>query len=375
MGLSVGLLGVGWPSIQETFGLPLDAVGVLFVLSTTGHLIASSLNGRLVPRFGAATMVMIGTLLAAIGQIGIALAPEWWVVVAVGVSSGIGVGIIDSGMNIYIAENHSARVMNWAHACFGLGATISPAMMTAIINNDLSWRYGYSFSAVVYLLMAIAIGVTYKSWQKSRVVTEVAEEEEMVTRNGRSVSILALWLSVIFFLVYAGVEGTAGQWSFPLFTEMRGVSVKVAGLWVSIYWGLFTLGRLLFGFVVDHVGAVPLLRTCLIGVAIGTLGLISKDNTISFIGLAIVGFVQAPIFPVLISEAPKRFGKKLASRAIGYQVGAAGLGVATLPALAGVIADSWSLEILGPFLLIASLILIVLHEVILKQVGETAVQK
>jgi fucose permease len=134
---------------------------------------------------------------------------------------------------------------------------------------------------------------------------------------------------------------------------------------VGIYWGSLTLGRLLFGFVVNYIGATTTLRACMIGVILGAIGFMIPINSISFAGLALIGFAQAPIFPLLVSETPKRLGPALATRAIGYQVAAAGLGIATLPGLAGVIAENWGLEKIGLFVWIASLSLLALHELIL----------
>jgi hypothetical protein len=50
-----------------------------------------------------------------------------------------------------------------------------------------------------------------------------------------------------------------------------------------------------------------------------------------------------------------------ARSAIGYQVAAAALGGALVPGLAGVLAERWSLEVLGPLLVVATGVMIVLH--------------
>jgi hypothetical protein len=47
---------------------------------------------------------------------------------------------------------------------------------------------------------------------------------------------------------------------------------------------------------------------------------------------------------------------------IGLQVGAASLGVALVPALGGVLAEQLSLEVIPPFLALAGLVLLALHE-------------
>ena len=46
LGLPEGLLGVAWPSIRATFGLPIDALGLLLATSAGGYFVASAVNGR-----------------------------------------------------------------------------------------------------------------------------------------------------------------------------------------------------------------------------------------------------------------------------------------------------------------------------------------
>ena len=47
LGLSNSLMGVAWPSIRNTFGLPLDALGMFLIGNTTGYMLASAVSGRL----------------------------------------------------------------------------------------------------------------------------------------------------------------------------------------------------------------------------------------------------------------------------------------------------------------------------------------
>lgn len=52
LGLPDGLLGVAWPEMRRSFGLPLDALGVLLIASTTGYLISSFFNGYFMAKLG-----------------------------------------------------------------------------------------------------------------------------------------------------------------------------------------------------------------------------------------------------------------------------------------------------------------------------------
>ncbi len=81
-----------------------------------------------------------------------------------------------------------------------------------------------------------------------------------------------------------------------------------------------------------------------------------------FLGLAFMGFCLAPVFPMLVSETPLRLGPDVAQHAIGFQVGAASLGIAVLPSLAGVLAARTTLESIPLFVIGVAVVLILLHE-------------
>jgi fucose permease len=175
----------------------------------------------------------------------------------------------------------------------------------------------------------------------------------------------AVWLSIAVFFLYAGIELTAGQWSFSLFTESRGVSVATAGLWVGMYWGTFTAGRIVYGIIGNRLRVVTTLRASMIGAILASLLIWwNMSNILSFIGLAGLGFALAPVFPLLVTETPRRLGLHNAGNAIGFQVGAAGLGIAALPGFVGVLATWTGLEIVGPFLAAACTVTYVLYELL-----------
>ena len=177
-----------------------------------------------------------------------------------------------------------------------------------------------------------------------------------------------VWLGLALFFMHTGIEGAAGQWPYTLFTEARGVAPGTAGLWVGAYWGSLTVGRMVFGLVVDRLGVVPTLRMCMLGAVLGSASVWwNVTDLLGFLGLALIGFSLAPIFPSLTSHTPRRVGAAHAANAIGFQVAAAGIGIAALPGLAGVLAESLGLEIIGPFLFAASVAMFLLHEVVVRR--------
>lgn len=365
LGMSNGMLGVAWPSIRGAFGLPLDALVAFLISSTIGFTTGSVLSGQLVARLGIGRFLLTMNLIAAAGFIGYVVAPGWWVLVFMGVLTGWGAGTIDTGLNIYVAATRTVRIMNWMHAMFGVGATVGPLIMTGIVGAGLSWRLGYILTAALHLVLAL-LYVTVLSHLDFRGMPPIGATNDEPARAISPLMTLRVpivLLSVLLFLLYTGVESTTGQWSYSLFTESRSISTYLAGIMTSVFWAMLTTGRFLFGAAAHRIGIDRLLRWSMVG-TIFSAGLFLIPSVVaSFASVGLMGLSLAAIFPTLTSDTPLRVGLRHAANAIGLQTGAASVGFAILPGLAGVLAARLGLEMLGPYLLVTSAMMLVTNEV------------
>src|SRR5215213_11277701 len=165
LGLVNSLMGVAWPSVRETFGLPLDALGILLIANTIGYMLASAVSGRLMSLMNTGTMLALSCCVAAISLLASGSSPFWLLLVVLGFTTGLSGGTIDGGLNAYAAAHFSPRAMNWLHACFGIGATLGPAIMTGVIVYGLSWRIGYVIVGAVQLALALCFVFTRQLWR------------------------------------------------------------------------------------------------------------------------------------------------------------------------------------------------------------------
>ena len=367
LGLPDGVLGVSWPSIRGEFGIPLDALGLLVAITTAGYLTSSFLSGALLRVLPIGTVLALSTAAAAVALIGFALTPFWWLMVAVGFVAGLGGGAVDAGLNAYGATHFSARILNWLHAFFGLGTTLGPLIVTSVLGAGLAWRWSYAIVGAAQMCLAIAFFLTRRRWVE---VHEIAGEPRPKVTAAPAFDTLRLpivWLGMLVFFLYTGVEIAAAQWSYSLLTLGRGVAETTAGLYVSLYWGSLMVGRVLFGIFADRVPLVGALRLCLAASVVGALLLwLDRTGVLSVLGLMMIGFFFAPVFASLISLTPRRVGQAHASSAIGFQIAAAGLGGAALTALVGLLARGFGLEVIGMAIAAATGLLLVLHEALVR---------
>jgi len=364
LGFPDGMLGVAWPSMMADFGVQNAQMGTMLLASTIGFLLTSFNTGRLIRWFGISTLLTVSSVVRAAGLLGIALAPQWAVLVGAAFVFGVGSGAIDGGMNTFFAMRvRSPRLMSWLHASFGLGATIAPIMLTALFSLGIIWRWGYVIVAALQVAMGLVVFLRAGDWQMR---VETSETGAPLLRRSTRATLARpiVWVNIAIFFFYAGIEVTAGNWSYSVFTETRGVSPEVAGLMTGLYWGSFTVGRIFFGIVANRFAVTATIRAMAVtAIVAAALFWWNPVNWVGFAGLLILGFALAPVFPLLMTATPSRLGNADANNAIGFQVAAASFGIGVLPGLAGALADRSSLEIVGPFMVVGLIIVAVLHEV------------
>jgi fucose permease len=359
LGLPDTLIGVAWPSIAAEVAVGLDALGFLLIASTMGYLTATFNTGRLITGLGVGMLLAFSTLATSAALFGIALSPVWWLIVGLGVLLGAGGGAIDAGLNTYAATNFSPRTMNWLHACYGIGATIGPAVMTFVLSNGMSWRAAYGLVGAVQLLLMLCFFFTQRLWSSSPQTTQGEVPHVPLLQTLR---LPRAWLGALIFLVYVGLEVSASQWSFTLFTESRGVSLETAGYWVSGYWGSLTLGRITIGFIANRIATHQLLLTAMCGALLSTLLIwLNPTSWLALGGLGLLGFSLATIFPTLMSDTPNRLAAAHVPNAVGLQMACSSLGISVVPAIVGLIGTNVGLEWISFSLVVLAVMLIGLY--------------
>ena len=362
LGCTSGLLGLAWPSIRQQFGLQQDAMGLMLIGNTIGYMTSSFFNGRIMIGFGTARAMVAGAILLSLGMLGIGLAPLWPLMIAATVVGGFGSGIIDAGMNNYVSSYYNARQMNWLHASFGVGWVFGTWFMTRFLERALPWQLGYLTASAINVGLIVMFLVSARMWRNG-LPQQGMKEGAVHARMSETLRLPMLWLSLALILTYVGLEASPSTWAYTIFTEARGLAPGLAGNVVTLSLATFTIGRIFFGFVGDHVSRNMLLRLCMIGSGIGALLLWwSPTEWLGFGGLLLLTFAQAPMFALLILGTSERVGARHTASAIGVQVSAAGAGFAVIPAIGGIIAQQISLEALLPFFVLLAVAIYVLNE-------------
>lgn len=355
LGLVDGAIGVAWPSMRDTFGRSLSDLGVLLFFASAGYLLASTGYGWLHARLGTGTLLGGGSVLLLFGVAGIAAAPAWALVAGASVLVGLGGGLVDTGMNAHAALAFDVGSINLLHACYGVGASLGPIVITASLMATDAWRAGYALLAVVQVLTALAVIARRSQWAGAE--PDVTGDSQF---DGHK---LPLAFHLVMFFLYTGVEVATGQWAFTLLSEGRGMGTASAGVWVAVYWGGLTIGRFGFGFAGHRMAPSRILGGSMVVSLLGLSTLWLDPFGVGAIGLPVAGLGFAAVFPTLVSLTPARIGRLRSTRSMGFQLAAANLGAAGVPWALGILAESAGLASLAPGLFIVALLLAVTNAV------------
>jgi fucose permease len=263
--------------------------------------------------------------------------------------------------------------MNWLHCFWGMGAAISPVLMTQMILH-FSWRTGYAAIAVVQIIVAFVVLATILKgyWQSEKKLDKAAVDanapdaetsaattgtppKRYLTKRRHKV------LTVLCCFIYGGIEYSTGFWISSVLLESRGMYLGVVGMFPAVYYGGIMAGRFLFGFASGKLSNTAIIR---IGVFMSFTGVSILFASGSIMGIALAGLGFAPIFPCLIHETSKRFSPEMLTKLVGYELAAVGAGVAVLSSIVGQVLARVSLEALFPIVLGFILVTLFINEVL-----------
>jgi len=372
LGLPDGMLGTAWPAMRHSFGAPVGDLGLILLFGTIGSVAVAAVVGRLIRRLGAAAVLAIAGSCAALAFIGYAAAPGLWLVLSVGPLTGVAAGMMDGALNTVVALTGRPRLLNLLHGFYGVGSAIGPLVVTAAILAG-SWRPAYLLLAALDVVAACCWAVYRRNVPTPAAAAALAADgaaggaggagpadatDEPTRGWSRRRVVAVLTLGLVVFFVYTGLEVSAGQWETSYVRGHLGLSASAAGLAAFGYWGALTAVRIGLALPAKAPSAHTVIRYGLLLSIVGC-GLIwwQPDTVVVVLAFALIGASLAGVFPALIAVTPERIGAERAQHAIAWQVGAAAAGGSGISAVIGLLIDSTSLAVLGPALVVLSIVL------------------
>lgn len=373
LGLPDSLVGAGWPAMQQDLGVPVAFAGFITMIIASGTIVSSLASERITRRFSTGTVTAVSVGLTAAALIGFSFAPSFWVLCLWAIPYGLGAGAVDAALNNYVALHFASRHMNWLHSFWGVGASISPFIMSYALSSGLEWSGAYLIVGIIQAALTLALLLTLPLWHRvdhdaSPSAEPAGDEPATATPTGspdnegstghvpigRALRIPGVPLMLLTFFAYCALESTSILWATTYLVSHHEVTTATAAAFGSFYLLGITAGRFLAGIVSDRIGDRLLIRGGFVAIGIGALLMALPLSTPvpALAGLVIAGFGSAPIYPAIIHATPVNFGRHSSQAIIGIQMAAAYTGSTLAPPAFGVLSASTGMWILPLFVLV-----------------------
>lgn len=370
LGLPDSLLGSAWPVLHGEINVPISFAGIISATIFIGTILSSLFSDKLLHKFGAGKVTAVSVVMTAFGLFGFSISSKFWMLILWAIPYGLGAGGVDAILNNYVALHYRPQHMSWLHCMWGIGASISPYIMSfALIKLD-SWNYGYLIVSIIQAILSVIIFVSIPLWKRERTdkANEIDKTESKALSFKEIFSIKGAIFCFLMFFCYCSLELTTSLWASTYLVQKWSFTPESAASYASMFYIGITFGRFINGFLAMKLSDRFLIRmgSVIIAVGIGFL-FIPLHALFSLIGFIVIGLGCAPIYPCIIHMTPDVFGEDKSQAMIGVQMAFAYVGFLIIPPLFGFIAEYISVSLLPIYLTIFLTLIFVMHELVIRK--------
>jgi FHS family glucose/mannose:H+ symporter-like MFS transporter len=309
-------VGAALPHIIRTFGWSYAISGLVLAANAIGYSLSTFVNGFLVQRIPPKAVMVVG---CALGAASLSLFMRWpspWLNLGLNFGVGLCQGCLEVVTNleiIHMERQGQSRLMNFAHAVFGIGALAGPSAAGAILGSGTPLAaFFLGSTAVCILLLIFAARIRFPRVQPS--AAAVAAGGARLLRHP-----LVLVMTAAF-LVYVGTEIGVSSWSSEYVVRTLALPASTAALAVAVFWTGMVGGRLTISFAF-HRSRQELLMLGLTALSAAALVTVLLAHSILAVAVAIfvAGLGCSGFYPLGMSV----LGRHLKS---GVAVGTAATG-------------------------------------------------
>ncbi len=367
LGLPDSLLGSAWPTMHLDIGVPLSWAGLLSMIIAFSTIISSLMSDFLTKKLGTGVLTAVSVLVTAVALIGFATVDSFAILCIIAIPYGIGAGSIDAALNNYVALHFAARHMSWLHCFWGVGASVSPYIMSWSISAGKGWEGGYFSVSVIQLVLTVIIFISLPLWKRKS--AEKQDEPSNSLGIKGALKIKGVPFILLTFFCYCALESTAGLWAASYLVDAKGIDAQTAARFASLFYLGITGGRFICGFISEKLGDRKLIRigSAIVLTGIALIALPLGIKALPLAGLVVTGFGCAPIYPSIIHSTPFSFGKENSQAIIGIQMASAYTGTTFMPSVFGLLAENITAEIFPFFLLFFGIAMVITYEITVRK--------
>lgn len=300
MAISDSTKGILVPTFKATFGVNDTSIGTLLVSYSMTYVIMTYFGGLLCARIGQKKGIIIGMLVAGFGFLATSFSRTFFHIVLGYIFSTIGIATMVIGMNTIVPMlkiSYIGLLMNWLHFFYGLGSTLTQKITGYLIYAGTSWRTVFMAYFALYMIGAILYLFVVQPEESHE---EKAAQKKPIQHKG----LLVICCLALGF--YVSGEMHTANWIINYLKEVKGMNTNIGGTYLALFFAVFSVGRLLGGFLLEKIGYLKaIISSLMIAFVLYTVGIIMGGKGLYLMSLS--GLFFAITFPTFITVVQKIF--------------------------------------------------------------------
>ncbi|HEX2434819.1 MAG TPA: MFS transporter [Gaiellaceae bacterium] len=342
-GLVQGIVLVTFPAASTVFTDPSEydlsntQYAGLFVPQVITAIAASLLGARLGRRFGPKRVYLAGLSAGLLSMVLLIVSVffvtdqsvAYALLLLATACLGVGFGLTVPTLNTFAAAFNPARVdgaILVLNALLGLGTVLAPVFVAIFVGLGFWWGLPVTSAALLLGLLAVSVRLPLH-----------VEAPQPAARRARPPLPARYWVYAGFAVLYGICETLNGNWSQLDLTSELGASTTSAALALTAFWGMVTLGRVLFAAAETWLPArvtYHFLPFLLAG-AFVLIALLPEDEpALGVLAFGLAGLGCSALLPLTISFGQRELasfsaavaGGVIAFYQLGYGIAAFGVG-------------------------------------------------
>lgn len=314
-GTSDALRGVFLPKFRETFELTESKAYMIIMMSYVGNLIFLFVGGYLADRLPRKRFIA-GVMLLWMTAMAIYVFTENYIVLLFTIMFSLGAStMLSTTVNLITPALFAAPAffVNMFNFCQGIGITASQNIGGKFSDSMTSWHIA---NAIIFCCAAVCLVILFmlKLPDPEPQNGGVIDSYKKVIKNPACKYLVLI--CGFYYIAEHGLQNSLTSYG----SEYLGFTVSKSALFLSIFFGAITVGRLILAQPVEKMGVLKSLLVCgSVASVIYTIGMAMERKGIFLICAS--GLAFSILYPTIVLLICEFYDKSLAGVATGFIVG------------------------------------------------------
>lgn len=290
--ISSGLRGLLVPSFMNYFEVSGYQIGLLLSITTGVSVAAAFLTAPFCSKFGYKMTIIMGLLINVLAYFLTSRATNFtqFIIGYCAITTGITFAVTCLNTVVTVIKvSYQAVLVNMLHGFFGIGVTVSQKFGGDLVVLGYNWQDFFLGMSVLFLVcVGFVMLIQYPTAAVSGKLGSYGDIPNM-----KFVILICLALGL-----YVSAEFQTGNWLINYLNKVYGYTEDHAGIFAAVFFGTFSIGRFVGGFIAEKIGYVKsvLIFICTASVMF-VAGLLLGESGLWI--LASSGFFFSLIFPTV----------------------------------------------------------------------------